>query len=108
MISSLHRGRRGKGHTIDSRHDEPYLSSIGRAGKMGIYLLRLVLIQGHESVQDIVACRSVIRSTFSNIRSVLLPKVVANLVQLAFIIREIILHGGHGELLLESVDLVQK
>ena len=75
---------------------------------MGINLLRLVLVQGDKSVQDVIAGRSVIGSTFSNIRSMMLPAVVANLVQLAFIIREIILHGGHGEFLLEPVDLVQK
>ena len=38
----------------------------------------------------------------------MLPAVVANLVQLAFIIREIILHRRHGEFLLEAVDFVQK
>ena len=75
---------------------------------MGINLLRLVLVQGDESVQDIVAGRSVIRSTFSNIRSKMPPAVVADLVQLAFIIREIILHRGHREFLLKPVDLVQK
>lgn len=75
---------------------------------MSVDLLRLVLVQRNESVQDIVACRSIIRSTFINIRSLVLPTVVADLIQLAFIVREIILHGGHGEFLLESVDLVQK
>ena len=38
----------------------------------------------------------------------MLPTVVANLTQLAFIIREIILHGGHWQFLLESIDFVQK
>lgn len=75
---------------------------------MGINLLRLVLVQGNESVQDIVAGRGIIRSTFSNIRSVKLSAIVANLIQLAFIIREIVLHRGDREFLLKPVDLVQK
>ena len=75
---------------------------------MGINLLRFVLVQGNKSVQDVVAGRSIIRSTFGNIRTVKHPAVVANLVQLAFIIREIVLHGGHWEFLLKPVDLVQK
>lgn len=73
---------------IDSRHDKPYLGGIGGAGEVGINLLRLVLVQGNESVQDIVAGRGIIRSTF--------------------IIREIVLHRGDREFLLKPVDLVQK
>ena len=38
----------------------------------------------------------------------MLPTVVANLVQLAFIIRKVILHGGHWKFLLKSVDFVQE
>ena len=114
MISVAHHQRGseqaqgGNQHTIDSRHNETYLGGISSASEVGIDLLRFVLVQGDKSVQDIVAGRSVIRSTFSNIRSMMLPAVVADLVQLAFIIREIVLHGGHREFLLEPVDLVQK
>lgn len=75
---------------------------------MGINLLRLVLVQGNKSVQNVVAGRSIIGSTFSNIRYVMAPAIVANLVQLAFIIREIVLHGGDREFLLKPVDFVQE
>lgn len=75
---------------------------------MGIDLLGFVLIQGHEAVEDIVACGGIVGSTFCNIRFLVLPPVGSILVELAFIIREVVLHGAHGKLLLESVDLVQK
>jgi hypothetical protein len=74
--------------TIDRRHDEPDLHGIRRTREMSIDLLRLVLIQAYEAIQDVIARRRVIRA--------------------ALVIREVILHGADGELLLEPVDLVQE
>lgn len=94
--------------TVYSRHHESDLRRVGSTCEMGVYLLCLMLIEGDESVQDVVACRSVIRATFSNIRLLMLATPSAVLVQLAFIVREIVLHRRHRKFLLESVDLVQE
>lgn len=75
---------------------------------MCIYLLGLMLVERDESIENVVACRGIVRSTFSNIRTLVLAAVVSNLIELAFIIREIIFHGGHRQLLLKSIDLVQE
>lgn len=55
---------------------------------MGINLLWLVLVQTDETTQDVVACRCIIVTTL--------------------VVGEVVLHGTDGELLLESVDLVQE
>ena len=73
---------------------------------MCVDLLRFVLVQRNESVQDIVACGSVIGTTLSRIRFLMISAVASELVELAFIIWEIVLHWGNGQFLLESVDLV--
>lgn len=61
-----------KGLTIDGGHDESDLSGVGCASKMRIDLLRLVLVQADESVEDVIASQSIVVS--------------------AFIIREVVLH----------------
>lgn len=78
--------------TIDGGHDEAYLCSIGGTGEMSIYLFGLVLVQRHEAIQDVIACRRIVRSTFSNIRTLVRPSVRPILVELAFIVWKIILH----------------
>jgi hypothetical protein len=40
--------------TINGRHDKSYLHGIRGAGKVCVNLLRLVLVEGNESVQDVV------------------------------------------------------
>lgn len=55
---------------------------------MRVDLLRLVLIQAHESVEDIVASGGIVVTTF--------------------VIREVVLHWADRQLLLESVDLVEE
>jgi hypothetical protein len=55
---------------------------------MGVDLLGLMLVQADKSVEDIVASQSIIIATF--------------------IVREIVLHRADGELLLETIDLVQE
>ena len=75
---------------------------------MSIDLLGLMLIQGNKTVEDVVASRSIVRSTFSNIRFLMIPSVCSILIELAFIIREVVLHRANRKLLLESVDLVQE
>lgn len=94
--------------TIYSGHDEANLCSVRGACKMGIDLLGLVLVQGNKTVEDIIAGGGIVGSTFSTIRLLMLPTVIAKLVQLAFIVREIVLHGGHREFLLEAIDFIEE
>ena len=49
--------------TIDGAHHESYLRSVGGAGEVSVNLLRLCLVERHESVQDVVASSSVVRTT---------------------------------------------
>jgi hypothetical protein len=74
--------------TIDGGHNETNLSCIGSASEMGIDLFGLVLVQAHESVQDVVACQGVILPTF--------------------VIWEVVLHWAGRQLLLEAINLVQE
>lgn len=74
--------------TIDSRHNESNLRSVGSASEMGVDLFGLVLVETDESVQDVVTCEGVIISTF--------------------VVWEVVLHRTNGKLLLESIDLVQE
>lgn len=74
--------------TVDSSHDESDLHGVGSAGEVSVDLLGLMLVQADETVQDVVAGSSIIRTTL--------------------IIGEVVLHGADGQLLLESVDLVEE
>ena len=51
------------GLTIDSTHHESYLRSVCGTSEMGINLFGFGLVKGDKSVQDVVASRSVIRTT---------------------------------------------
>jgi hypothetical protein len=75
-------------HTVYCGHDESDLHGIGGAGEMGVNLLGLVLVERDEAVEDVVTCRSVVWATL--------------------VVGKIVLHRADGELLLESVDLVQE
>ena len=75
---------------------------------MGIYLFCLMLIQRDEAVQNVIAGRGIVRSTFSNIRFLVLPSVGSILVELAFIVWKVVLHWADRKLLLKSIDLVQE
>lgn len=46
--------------TIDSAHHESDLRSVGGASEMCVYLLGLGLVESDESVQNVVACRSIV------------------------------------------------
>lgn len=84
-------GKSDDGHcelTIDCGHDESNLHGIGSACEMCVDLLGLVLVERDESVQDVVACRSVVWA--------------------ALVVWEVVLHGANWQLLLEPVDLVQE
>ena len=94
--------------TVYSCHDKPDLCGVGSTCEMGVYLFGLVLIEGNEPVQDVVASRGIIRTTLVNIRYLLSFPVGSILVKLAFIIREVVLHRTNRKLLLKSIDLVQK
>ena len=65
--SGLEEGDRGL--TIDSGHDKADLCRVRGTSEMGIYLLCLMLVERDESVEDVVACSSIVGSTFSSIRS---------------------------------------
>lgn len=92
--------------TIHSSHDEADLCGIGSTREMGVYLLGLVLVQGNETIQDVVACGGIVRSTFCNIRFLVFPAVGSILVELAFIVRKVVLHRANRKLLFEPIDLV--
>lgn len=104
----VNRNGEGEDLTVDGGHDESDLGGIGGTGEVGVDLLGLMLIQGYETVQDVIASRGIVRSTFSKIRCLVMPSVRSNLVQLTFIVREVVLHRADRQLLLEAVDLVQK
>jgi len=74
--------------TIDSGHDEADLCSVSCTREMCINLLRLMLVQGDESVQDVVTSQCVI---------------IASL-----IIWEVVFHWADWQLLLESINLIQE
>lgn len=74
--------------TIHSGHDEPDLGGVSGAGEVGVDLLLLGLVQGHETVKDVVAGCGVVTT--------------------AFIVGEVALHWAGGKLLLETIDLVEE
>lgn len=74
--------------TIYSSHDKADLCGVCRTCEMCVDLLRLVLVEGDEAVQNVVAGLSVI----------LTPLIVG----------EVILHRRRWELLLEAINLVQE
>lgn len=55
---------------------------------MGVDLLSLVLVERHEAVENVIACRGVVSTTL--------------------VVGEVVLHGADGKLLLEPIDLVQE
>lgn len=75
---------------------------------MCIDLLGLVLVQGNETVEDVVAGRSIVRTTFRDIRFLVFLPVGSILVELAFIVWKIILHRADRKLFLEPINLVQE
>lgn len=75
-------------HTVDSRHDESNLRSICCACEMRVDLLGLVLVETDETVKNVVAGRGVVVT--------------------ALVVGEVVLHWADGQLLLESIDLVQE
>ena len=75
-------------HTIDRSHDKSNLSCIRCAGKVGINLLGLCLVERDESVQDVIARGIVVGATL--------------------VVGEVILHWADRKLLLESINLVQE
>jgi len=74
--------------TVNSSHDEADLGGVGGAGKVGVDLFGVVLIQAHEAVENVVASLAV---------------VVA-----AVVVGEVVVHGTDWELLLEAVNLVEE
>lgn len=48
---------------VDRGHDEADLHGVGGAGEMGVYLLGLVLVEGYEAVEDVVARGRVLGAT---------------------------------------------
>ncbi len=58
-------------HTVDSGHDEANLGRVGGAGEMRVDLLRFVLIQRDETVQNVVASGSIVRTTFRSVSKIM-------------------------------------
>ena len=83
-----HSNMRKNEHTIDRCHDESNLHGVRCTCEVCVDLLRLVLVQADESVQDVVACRCVVCTTL--------------------VVWEVVLHWAHRQLLLEAINLVQK
>lgn len=80
---------------------------------MGIDLLRIMLIQAHKPVQNIVTCGSIIGSTCLPVRRTILGRIRNKWASgkpgvRTFIIRKVILHWAHRQLLLEAIDLVEE
>jgi hypothetical protein len=61
-------------HTIDSSHDESNLRGIRGACEVSVNLLLFGLVQGYETVQDVVARGRIIGTTFKDNRSVMVCK----------------------------------
>lgn len=74
--------------TVDSGHDEADLGGVGGAGEVGVDLFLFGLVQGDEAVEDVVASSGVVGT--------------------ALVIGEVVLHRADGQLLLESIDLVEE
>jgi len=89
--------------TVNCRHDEANLHGVGGTGEVGVYLLRLMLIEGNESVQDVVTGGLIIGTTW-----IALASFSPNESKHTFIVREVILHGTDGQLLLEAIDFIQE
>lgn len=77
-----------KMHTVDSSHNESDLGCVCGARKVCVDLLLLGLVERDEAVQNIVAGGGVVGSSL--------------------VVREVVLHRAHGELLLEAVNLVEE
>ncbi len=73
---------------VHRRHDELDLACIGRTGKVGVDRLCIALVQTDETVDDVFACRVVVRTTS--------------------VIAKIVSHGRDGELLFEKINLVEE
>lgn len=74
--------------TVHCSHDESDLGSIGGAGEVSVNLLLLGLVQGNETVEDVIASRSIVGT--------------------ALVVGEVVLHRADRKLLLETIDLVQE
>jgi len=49
---------------VDGGHDETNLHGVGGAGEVGIDLLALMLVERYKTVEDVLACRIVVGSTW--------------------------------------------
>jgi len=72
----------------DSGHDELDLACVRGTGEVGIDLLGLGPVQAHETIQDVLG------GLFIIIATIIVAKVLA--------------HRRHGQLLLETINLVQE
>ena len=74
--------------TVHCSHDKANLGGVSGTSEVSVDLLLLGLVEGHETVEDVVACSGVVGT--------------------ALVVGEVVLHGADGELLLEAVDLVKE
>ena len=54
--------------TIHGAHDESDLGGVGSACEVSVDLLGLCLVQGNESVQDVIASSSIVWTSYKIIR----------------------------------------
>ena len=83
--------------TVDGRHDEPNLSRVGGASEMGINLFGLMLIEGDESIEDVIAGGRIIRTSYDISRGQWLSLSMVNRIRWrTLVVGEILLHGTDG------------
>ena len=75
---------------------------------MRVDLLGFRLVQRHKAVQDIIACGRVIVASYNMLSRANAEGEREEGNQLTLVIRKVVLHRTHGQLLPESVNLVQK
>ena len=99
--------KKAKRRTVDCVHDESDLSRVRCTGKVCVDLLGLLLIKRNETVQDVVTSRAIVRAP-CRIRQFSWPHIHCVKAVFTFVVREVVLHWAHWELLFEPIDLVEK
>jgi hypothetical protein len=74
--------------TIDSAHDESDLRGVCSTGEVGVDLFGFGLVERHESVENVIASRSIIRTACTRLALVDLSPVGT----LTLVVGEIVLH----------------
>lgn len=94
--------------TVDCRHDETNLSRVSCTSKMSVDLLRLVLIQRNETIENVIARSGVFGA--ARLHQVVKDALIHGRILLAdaSIVRKVITHGANGELLQEAIFFIEE